>query len=350
MAQLLFGLKIIGIEVLCLILLILLLGLLLLFAPFKYRIDASYQDNKPDVKAKVRFLFPLVWVTFFLSDTLAEEGKHMGMKGGVYVLGIRVKNLFPTEAEKEKARAKKKRKQEKEERKKRKKKGKSTGSALQTTDFTAGSDLSGYGSVDDLFQDTGADLTEIEADEKAEEKGFFEKLSEFFHKLPDVVRKILEKAAALIRFICSIPEKTEEAAQTIREKFESCQKAYRRTMVLLERDYTKSAIEKIKKAAGKLLRALCPKKGEVVVGAGFDDIATTGQIAGYYGMLIGMFYPFIGKRIVMVPDFTKKRLEVTGYVQGNIRLCSFLRALWLYFFDKDIKRLKSAARKIKEDL
>ena len=112
---------------------------------------------------------------------------------------------------------------------------------------------------------------------------------------------------------------------------------------------TKRALQKARKALFKILKAIRPRKGHLKATVGMEDVALTGQIAGYYGMLYGMFYPFVGKHVTLTPDFERNVQEAEVFVKGHIRLCTFIRVAWLWFFDRDIKRLKAITKKAIEE-
>ena len=65
-----------------------------------------------------------------------------------------------------------------------------------------------------------------------------------------------------------------------------------------------------------ILKHICPRKITGYVKFGFDDPALTGQILG----VIGTFYPMFSKKLTVLPDFAKAKLEVDVKMKGRIFL------------------------------
>ena len=372
-------LKIIGITLLIILAVILALVLILLFVPLRYRLEASYLTGDINISAGVRFLFPLLSVYFDLekgSGKETSEKKHIenGMAGGVKIFGIRVFNFFPTEEEKKKQeekkrirQAKKEARQAKKDERLRKKKGKNpkeeqtnltetelttpaegTGesgeSSLQPEANAAGEDP---GSQDENDPFAAEDVFENEEDDFR--PGLIEKIRLFLLSLGDAYAKAFDALLKGIDYLASLPDQLEERKQAIVKTFRKYKRNLKRIICIWEKDYTKKALQKAKKALLKILRAIRPRKGYLKATVGMGDVALTGQIAGYYGMLYGMFYPFIGKHVTLVPDFDRNVQDAEVFMKGRIRLCSFLRAAWLWFFDQDVKRLKAITKKAIEE-
>ncbi|MCR5283788.1 MAG: DUF2953 domain-containing protein [Lachnospiraceae bacterium] len=400
MAVILTILKIIGIVLLVILGILLLLLLLVLFVPIRYSLSGDYmQEKEPHAEAAVRYLFPVVSVKVRLNppvdakkagagsggqaainsgveDTEGHKPSKIRLEGGVRILGIRIINFFPTEEEKEKARIKKEKKLAKKA-KKAQKRGDDTqiaeleaelleerkeaqaGAAAESADTgKADGDQTNAGSADTDGADesragsdgTGEANEDADAKEKKERKPLLETIRLIALAMPDNVAKALDKLCELMEKMDRVPDLLYEKSEALKAKFRKGMRLYRRILWVWDKDYTQRALKKIKKVSVRILRSICPKKGQVKIAAGMDDIATTGQIAGYYGMLYGMFYPFIGKRVVLEPDFENKRLEADGFLKGRIRLYIFVPAAWLYFIDKDVKNLKKAVKIVQDEM
>ncbi|MCR5337368.1 MAG: DUF2953 domain-containing protein [Lachnospiraceae bacterium] len=373
-------LKIIGITLLIILAVILALVLILLFVPLRYRLEASYLTGDISVSAKVRFLFPLLSVYFDLekgNGKEVSEKKHIenGMAGGVKIFGFRVFNFFPTEEEKKKQEEKKRIKQakkearqaKKDERLRKKNKGakpQEEAANLTETDLTLPAEGTGelgagnsQAASNDTVEDSGSinengsfnDAEEFEDEEDDFQPGLIEKIRLFLLSLGDAYAKAFDALLKVIDYLAALPDQLEERKQSIVKTFRKYKRNLKRIICIWEKDYTKRALQKAKKALLKILRAIRPRKGYLKATVGMEDVALTGQIAGYYGMLYGMFYPFVGKRVTLTPDFDRNIQDAEVFMKGHIRLCTFLRAAWLWFFDKDIKRLKAITKKAIEE-
>lgn len=84
-----------------------------------------------------------------------------------------------------------------------------------------------------------------------------------------------------------------------------------------------------------LLKSIFPRKirGNLHIGAG--DPASTGQILAIYGIL----YPLLGNHIDIVPDFEQQIIEGDLLVKGRITVFKALKAAWIVYFNKDMRRL-----------
>ena len=95
MSILLTILKIIGIILLVLLAVAIIFLVLLLFVPFCYRVQGSFSEGKPAGNAELRYLFPLLRVSFSY-----ESDKKTGV---IRLLGIKLFDFFfSTQAEESK--------------------------------------------------------------------------------------------------------------------------------------------------------------------------------------------------------------------------------------------------------
>lgn len=294
---LLLILKIIGIALLVILGLVLVLILLLLFVPFCYRAEGSYYDAKPYAMARICYLFPLLKVFVrYRNETL--EGK-------VKLLGFTVYDLFAedkaTDADSD---TPKKDTAERDAAAIKKPQDESV--SVQTEP--------GDGATADK---TSAE--EPEAEEQPEEKkGFFEKLRFF-------ITSLIEKIKAFLQKLKDLKEKGLRIQEKLTYYYE-----------IWQRDETQRAFGAAKKTLYKLWKSIRPRKGLVKFHFGTGDPGSTGQMCGY----IGMLYPFVGKYVMIEPDFENKIYEGDFYFKGHITLFAFLKVAWVVLFDKDMKKLR----------
>lgn len=295
---LLLVLKIIGIALLVILGLLLVLILLLLFVPFCYRAEGSYYDNKPYVMVRVRYLFPLLHVFV--------KYQEENLEGKAKLFGFTVYDFFPSDEEQEKSEQKKAKKSKKAKKTKEPNKDNVESLPEQKTVTEIKPQLQTEENV------------KTDAEPEEEKKTLWEKIRIFF-------RTLKEKILSLIQKLKDIRDKGIEIKEKISYYYE-----------IWQREETQRAFQTAKKTLYKVWKSIRPKKGLVKFHFGTGDPGSTGQMCGYLGML----YPFIGKYVMIEPDFENKIYEGDFYFKGRITLFVFLRAAWTILFDKDIKVLR----------
>ena len=295
---LLLVLKIIGIALLVILGLLLVLILLLLFVPFCYRAEGSYYDNKPYVMVRVRYLFPLL--------SVFVKYQEENLEGKAKLFGFTVYDFFPSDEEQEKSEQKKAKKSKKAKKTKEPNKDNVESLPEQKTVTEIKPQLQTEENV------------KTDAEPEEEKKTLWEKIQIFF-------RTLKEKILSLIQKLKDIRDKGIEIKEKISYYCE-----------IWQREETQRAFQTAKKTLYKVWKSIRPKKGLVKFHFGTGDPGSTGQMCGYLGML----YPFIGKYVMIEPDFENKIYEGDFYFKGRITLFVFLRAAWTILFDKDIKVLR----------
>ena len=309
---LLLILKIIGIILLVLLGIVLLLVLLLVFVPFCYRAEGSYYEEKPYVMARVRYLFPLLQVFVRYKDGEAE--------GKVKIFGITVYDLLaPTEPKKESQKSKSGKKKTFNEAaafdKENDDDNKQSAELTEITDKPAKISEEDPPKVD---SDKISDQEEVKLSFNQKMRRFISWIRQKINKIIELFRQIREKGI-------QIKEKAEEFSSKIQFYYEIWQK-----------EETKRAFQTTKRTLYRLWKRIRPKKGLIKIHFGTGDPGSTGQMCGYFGM----FYPFIGKYVMIEPDFEKKIYEGYFYFKGHITMFALLKAAWVVLFDKDIKKLR----------
>ncbi len=160
--------------------------------------------------------------------------------------------------------------------------------------------------------ETAEGNTESE-DWEQEEPGwldFFKKLISFFRNIKYTITKICDKIKHIVKNI----------------------KYY---LEILKSDQFKNAFSVCKTQVFTLLKSMRPRKvkGSLLIGTG--DPASTGQVLAVYGIL----YPVIGDHISLTPDFEHSIIEGDLFIKGKITVFCLLRAAWIIFFNKDIRRV-----------
>lgn len=295
-------LKIIGIILLILLALVLLLLFLVLFAPFCYRAEGSYYGEKPYVHVRIRYLFPLLQIFVRLRDGEPE--------GKVKLFGRTIYDFFAPETTKKPKKTKKRKEDAGNNSRDKVPEQKQNGEETEALQEEVTADI-----IDE------SDVPENEP----EEQTILEKIRYFISVLKEKIRGAKQALRGIKKKGIRILDKTEETKNRIKHYYDIWQK-----------DSTQRAYRKAKRSLARLWKRIRPKKGRLQVHFGTGDPADTGQICGY----IGMVYPFIGKYVMIEPDFEKKVYEGEFYLKGHITVCSFLEIAWILLFDKDIKKLR----------
>lgn len=298
---LLLILKIIGIILLVLLGILVVLLLLLIFAPFYYRVEGSYHENQPYAMARIRYLFPILQVLVQYKDGQPD--------GKIKVLGITVYDIFHPKEKSEKP----------------KKKAKKTAEEV--------AEVQNEESADNALAEQKTLLQEIETENETEQeaeeekKSLLEKIKTFFAFLHEKILSIIKKCKEI-----------KEKGLNLKKKIDSFSQKANHYYEVWQEDYTQRAFEKAKKTLLKLWKSIRPRKGLAKIHFGAKDPSGTGQICGYFGML----YPFIGKYVMIEPDFEKQVFEGDAWFKGRITVFALLKVVWFVLFDKDIKKLKEA--------
>lgn len=284
---LLLILKIIGIALLVILGVVLTLILLLLFVPFCYRAEGSYYEARPYAMIRVRYLFPLLHVFVQYKDETLE--------GKVKLFGFTIYDLF---GQKETA----------EEQ-------------IQDQPADSAEEIPAHSTETqgdlpvDLQEDSQEDLGDaLEADEKMN----------LLDKIRSFITTLIEKIKAFLQKLRDIRDKGLQIKEKVTYYYD-----------IWQREDTQRAFHTAKKTLYKLWKSIRPRKGLVKFHFGTGDPGSTGQMCGY----IGMLYPFVGKYVMIEPDFENKIYEGEFYFKGHITLIVFLKVAWVVLFDKDIKKL-----------
>lgn len=298
-------LKIIGIVLLVILLLLVLIIGLVLFVPVRYNLHALYY-GEADVKAGVSWLLHIFSVKLFISGKVK--------KCVIKVFGIPVFDLF-NQKEKESSKKEKKKKRIKKSDKKEK--------AVHTVDEKKArkeQTLNAEKQVKKVSKTEKNQKKEVQKNQTInndDSMNFFEKMIKMFQML-----------------IIKIKNLYNNGIQT-KEKLE-------KWIIVLKREKTKKAIDECKDILILILKEILPRKWNLNVHFGFDDPSTTGQIVGYYWMFIGL----LANHVYCFPDFDKKVFEGELKAKGHIRVFTFVRVAWKFFFSPRLKYL----RKIKSEV
>lgn len=299
----------IGIALLCILILAVVLLLTVLFAPIRYRVTAGLADEKAAGMAKAHWLLHIITA----SCVWEQELQYKISIFGITVYGSKRKAL------KEKKR-KEKRKQKTKNIKNIKNEKNIQNEATQSVKVQTADKEQKQSSARCVNKEP-EQIAARRVDRQAKRKKRWRSpLKALIAKL----KALLEKLKAFWNRVTGLFQKAEKLKETIA--------AYR---AFFEREDFKRAFALCKKELLTLWKRVRPKKLRAELHFGFDDPALTGQILAYLSML----YPLLGKDVRLRPDFENRVCEGKLLIKGKIRLFVLLRALWILYFDKDIKRL-----------
>lgn len=284
---LLLILKIIGIILLSILGLFLILGLLGLFVPLRYRGKGIYDENQKSACVRITWLFHIISLKIYY-----DEGKADGI---LRIFGIRFFQY-----------SKPKVKKVKKARSRRQKNNVANEVSMRDDIVVAPTPIN----LNDNLVPEGISVNESKSEDKQpRHKSLFYKIHHFFQNIRYTIKNLYDKIKKII------------------EKIDY----YKR---LWELDSTQEAISYIKTRSFRFLNHIKPRKLQGQVIFGFDDPATTGKILGY----ISMFYPVYGKNISVIPDFENKVFESKLYFRGRIRAFTVLKIGVPIMLNKNLKR------------
>lgn len=319
-------LKIIGITILAILAAVVLLILLVLFCPIRYKASGKYGGDGALASGKASWLFGAASVKLSY-----ENGKPFRLKARLLFITV-FDSLKSGDGggilEKLRKRAKTRKKEPE------------TNDALSPAEVSGEKDKAGEKAPDAGKAPVDGDLaiggnvkscereslhlneTDFrradESGDDIEKTGLLEKIKNFFEK----IKKFIEN----IKFtFCKIYDTMVKAKHDVKYYWK-----------LLHEESTQEAFSLCSRQLSKILKNISPKKYEVKLHLGFEDPAVMGNVLGAWGML----YPFHLGRIEITPEFDRKLLEGSFKLKGRISVHVFLWTLWLFMTDRNIKRLR----------
>lgn len=290
-------LKIIGITLLCIIGLILLLTLVVLFVPVRYKAALKYNDDL-NLKAKVTWLLHLLSVTV----TYPDEKLHFTVK----IFGIRIiDNNRPPRQKKEK-------------------KQKEQPKITET-----------LSNENPINENTGSSNIQENETEKATQ------MPDSSNENPSPTDSIDEegtpntKKKSIIQKIKDLIQKIRYTIHNICDKIKKIIHNIEYYIDLWHKKQTQAAYKHIKQEIKRLFLHIRPRKLKGYVEFGMENPETTGKILGG----VSMFYALYGNNILIVPNFNEKVMNVDLKLNGRIRFVVLLGIGLRLIRDKNLRRL-----------
>ncbi len=293
-------LKIIGITFLVLLGLLLLILTLILFVPIFYRVRIIYNPEKLQVSGRVRFLFPLLEVTF-------QYLKKFSYKLRVFFVSV-LDSEKPKKEKKEKITKKRKKKLKKE-------KNQEKELVSQTDEPSEQMEEQ----VEEVFPEPEEEPQTEKKSEPEKKTGFFEKIRLKWKRIRETISKIVSKIKKLLHQ---------------KEKIQQ----------ILGRPSTKKALSFVWSELKHLLKHILPRKIKGYVAYGADNPATTGQVLG----VLSIIYAKTGQLLEIRPNFEEKQLECDVELKGQVQVFTLLVIAVKVFTNKELRKLIAEFRKLKE--
>lgn len=297
---------------------IVLLLLLVLFVPVRYKAGGTYLDSHADLSGKVSWLIGMISVTVRYQN---EQPIH-----------IRAKLLFVPifdNLKKHKRKKKTSRKRKKEEPQLQ------AASVSDNTVDTENTDVAEAGMAEEKEQTSQSEnISEPlakETERAADEAEISEKKEKNTDKI-SIFRKIQKFLMNFVNFFENI-KFTFQRIYVIMMKVKNNIKYY---LELLQQESTKQAFGLCKKQLLRIWKNLCPKKYSVKLHLGFEDPAVLGNVLAVWGML----YPWHMGRIDIHPEFEQQVVEGSFSLKGRVSIYILLWTAWLFLTDKNIKQLR----------
>lgn len=284
---------------------IILLILLVMFLPVRYKAGGNYMDNHTDIFGKVSWLIGIVSINFRYQN---EQPFHIRAK--VFWIPV-FDNLKKHKRKKKHSR---KRKEEEPQLQ-----AASVSDHMVKQEHTEGEKLEPVCPVKDNSEPLSKETERTEDESKdTEKKSIFQNIQNIFIKF--------------IKFFENI-KFTFQRIYVIIIKIKDNIKYY---LELLQQESTKQAFGLCKKQLLRILKNLSPQKYSVKLHLGFEDPAVLGNVLAVCGML----YPLHMGRIDICPEFEQEIVEGSFSFKGRVSIYILLWTAWLFLTDKNIKKLR----------
>ena len=327
LAGVLTFLKILGIILLCVIGFILVLLLLILFVPVRYRIDSSIPRTDLEKGFDVEKIYAKVsfsWLLHILSGGIVyPENKQFEVR----LFGIRI---FPLRKKNEKA-----------DNKDNKDEGKPSSGVVEMSNIPESDHVeAAKEEADSVETDTAeAEVSEKEetnpSDEAVAGKESDEEASDEPRSFLDVLWNIIDKVANILETPQNVFEKIQYTISRVCGKISMIK-------TTVENDIFKRAFDLVKRKLLRIIKMILPDKCNIRLGLGTGDPAQTAELVGIFGAM----YPFLFNKVSFEPDFDEKVIEMDAHLKGHITVFTIVYSAAVCFFNKDVKKVIRRFKKI----
>lgn len=305
-------LKIIGIVLLSLLGLFIVLLLLVLFVPVRYRFKGYYKENEFVCHGKITWLLHLVSLSLDYDKEFITSIK---------IFGINISSLLQSKkelpADKEENHSKPKEQTDSAD----------TDSASKEYGSTLKQPISESVSLPAAAEKHSASVT---ADNKKTKKNIFSKVKELYYK-------IKEKCISVYNKLCDLISKIKQCISDVLTKKEKLEYY----ISILKREDTKQAFSLCKTRLWKMIKHLLPKNMRVHLRLGLEDPSSTGYILGAYSVLP----EYIRKKFILQAEFERRIIDCDYTIKGYANVFHFLRHIIVVVFDKNCRSFYNIVKK-----
>lgn len=313
-------LKVTGIVLASILGLVILILLLVLFVPVRYKLSFVRTGEEGDEPIEARGYAS--WLLHILHVSLAYPAESVVT---IRIFGIPIRHRS---ADEEKEKNKETRKKAKEETEKIE--GHKFGDNKESGD--SGDNPS---SEEDEFlshdEDDDEDVASFDSDEAASEddphKTIFSRISDQIHKIQYTISDFCAKIKKIADDLC-------DKTISTRDKLESISKDIHYYHKILTSELFERTFEKCKRRVIKLLKSVLPRKGDIRLEVGFDDPYTTGEVLAVSSIL----YPLTGRFLHVYGNFEEAVIRGGGYLKGRIYIFTLAKLFIFYLVDQDLKK------------
>lgn len=316
--------KIIGVVLIAILIIALLTVGLLLFVPFRYRLNGSFKEEIPEGSFSFQWLF-----SFF--RIYASIGKGKEPEAYVSVLGKKVCDLLDAGGS--------------DVSKPESVKIKEGHDAALNEDITDQGSAMGGSRDNDTSRKGDAACHEFKDEAKLNENdlkihGILEDRGRPGTKEPGlnnsgVLSRIIEKAVRLLRAGAYKLKHLILHLKDNREKLKALLRLYR------DERYA-DAVAVFKKQASRTLKEILPRKGSGYIRFGSDDPYDTGRVM----QIAAVLYPFYAGKVEVIPDFSGACLEGDLSIKGRIRAFVLLWTFIRIFYNKKLRQMYKKAKRV----
>ena len=318
-------LKILGIILLCVIGFILILLLLILFVPVRYRIDSLIPRTDLEKGFDVEKIYAKVsfsWLLHILSGGIVyPENKQFEVR----LFGIRI---FPLRKKKEKA-----------DNKDNKDESKPSGGVVEMSNIPENDHVEEAKEEADSVEADSAEISEDEvsnsSDENATENESDGEASDEPKSFLDVLWNIIDKVTNILETPQNVFEKIQYTISRVCGKISMIK-------TTIENDIFKRAFSLVKRKLLRIIKMILPDKCNIRLGLGTGDPAQTAELVGIFGAM----YPFLFNKVSFEPDFDEKVIEMDAHLKGHITVFTIVYSAAVCFFNKDVKKVIRRFKKI----
>ncbi len=319
-------LKIVGILILILLGLLLLTALALIFAPFRYELEAKCTSLK-DLEVKGRFS----WLLRFVSVRGLYRNGEMSV--WLKILGIPVFRLPETEESRRKNEQKQKKRAEKERRTREKEREKEK-KALEIGEPPGEKKTIGERIPDAQAKETDPRQEETDSSGQAAQP---DRETEFRKEDKPQTEKAEKKKRKQKRFSRKKKKEPKDAGADgsgWRDKLED-------GLDFIQDPDNRKMFAFLKEQVFAVIHHILPGRFEIEARIGLEDPAATGTVLA----LVYMLYPFYGDHIRVVGEFEEVVLEGRLYLRGRIRILTLLIIGFKIYRNKTVRGLLNRRKK-----